>query len=86
MKVKCKNDFVYNGNPISIKEKTTLHFLNPNSWIKDKLYEARFYSGGIMCPIPAYFVMSETNEELLFTISEAKPTYELFSEHFELIK
>lgn len=83
MKAKCKDDFNYSGCQISLK-KETLQFFNKNAWVKDKEYEARYYDGGCMCPVSAYFVMSENGDEFLFTTREAKPTYELFSEHFEL--
>jgi hypothetical protein len=86
MKVKCKNDFVYNGSQISLKDDGTLGFFKPNSWVKDKEYKAKYYDGGCMCPVQAYFVKSENNDEFIFSIREAKPTYELFSEHFELLE
>lgn len=84
MKVKCKKNFNYRGGQISLNDENEVQLFKKSFWIKDKIYDARYYEGGVMCPFPAYFIMSENNDEFLFTLIEAKPTYELFSEYFDL--
>ena len=85
MKFKSKTNFTYKGSPVSLKG-NKIQFFDENGWIENKIYEGKYYDGGVICPIPAYLIMSESEGEYLFTLTEAKPTYELFSDHFDIIE
>ena len=90
LKFKCKDDFSYGGNPMSTvltnEHSAEVYFFVPSNWIKDHIYEGYYYSGGVMCHIPAYVIKGESGNKYYFSLSDAKPTYMLFSEHFEILE
>lgn len=87
MKFKCKEDFSYYGSQISINDNNDMNFFKMEcSWKKDEIYDGKYYDGGVMCPVPAYIIPSQNGNNYIFTISDAKPTYMLVSEQFDLIE
>lgn len=79
----CKEDFIYSGFQIAVKNNNVELFPQNIGWFKDKVYSGKYYGGGVMCPVEAFMIKSEDGCEYLFTLHYLEG-YLCFSEHFEI--
>ena len=89
LKFKCKGDFSWAGMPMSERKvddtSADVVFFSDGNWIKDHIYEGHHYQGGCMCPGSAYVITAENGNQYYFSVYDMKPSFMLFSDHFNLI-
>lgn len=83
MKFRARENFNWSGTPISFNKSNELLFHEKNGWVKDEIYEGKYYQGGVACPVEGYFIEDSNGNMQIFTIRELSDTYMPIDKYFE---